>query len=73
MMEQHIIGAAAIVIALAVAVFGYRLGRRYGAAIAHTGIGRAYPARHSALAFLGDALVIVGLIGVLMAVMLAFT
>lgn len=52
---------------------GWRLSRRYGKAIEHTGIGRPYPLKHSAAAFFGNALVILGLIGVIMAVMLFFT
>jgi hypothetical protein len=51
---------------------GWRLGRRYGAAINDTGIGRSHPLRHSALAFLGNGLVILGLIGIFMATMLTF-
>lgn len=61
-----------MLVALAVTVYGYRLGRRYGAAIERTGVGRSHPPKHSALAFLGNALVILGLIGVMIAVMLGF-
>jgi hypothetical protein len=62
----------AVALALAVSFQGWRLGRRYGSAIEHKGIGRPYPLQHRALAFLGNALVILGLIGVMMAVMLFF-
>lgn len=70
--ERHLIGAAAVAVALAVTVYGYRLGRRYGTAIDRTAIGRSHSPRHSALAVLGNALVILGLIGVMLAVMLGF-
>lgn len=51
---------------------GFWLGRRYGRAIRHTGIGRAYPLRQSALAFLGDGLLILGLVGILIGAMIGF-
>ena len=54
-------------------IVGWRLGHRYGNAIEHKGIGRPYPLKHSAAAFLGNGLVILGLIGVMLAVMLFFT
>ena len=59
--------------ALAVSIAGWMLGRRYGKAIEYSGIGRPYPIKHSVAAFLGNALVILGLIGVMIAVMLFFT
>lgn len=58
--------------ALAVSIAGWLLGRRYAKAIEYTGIGRPYPISHSVAAFLGNALVILGLIGVMIAVMLFF-
>lgn len=73
MLTSQLAGTATIVAALAVSFAGWRLGHRYGRAIEHQGIGRPYPLRHSALAFLGNALVLAGLIAVLMAVMLFFT
>jgi hypothetical protein len=72
-LANHIVGIGAVALALAVSIAGWLLGRRYGKAIEHTGIGRPYPLRHSAAAFLGNALVILGLIGVMIAVMLFFT
>ncbi len=59
-------------LAASVTGLGFWLGRRYGAAIRHEGIGRPYPFWQSALAFLGDGLVIVGLIGLVIAMMFFF-
>jgi hypothetical protein len=57
---------------IGIAGFGFWLGRRYRSAIHHRGIGRPYSFAHSARAFLGDALVIIGLIGLLIAIMITF-
>ena len=51
---------------------GWTLLRRYGAAVNYGGIGRAYPLRHSVLAFLGCLLILAGVFGVLVAGMLLF-
>jgi hypothetical protein len=55
-------GSLAIVAALAVAAFGFRLYNRYRAAIEYSGIGRPYPIGNSVLAFAGLALFLFGII-----------
>ena len=54
------LGAAELV-AIAVVMFGFRLPRRYRAAIDYSGIGRPYPIGNSVLAFAGIAMMIIGL------------
>lgn len=52
---------------------GFWLDRRYGAAIRHQGILRPYyPWWQEALAFLGDGLVLAGLITLMIGIMVAF-
>ena len=59
--------------AIAIVVLGFRLHRRYRAAIDYAGIGRPYPIGNSVLAFAGIALMILGTAaaGVLLMLMLA--
>jgi hypothetical protein len=66
------VGILAFVLGATCCVCGWLLVRRYGAAVRYSGIGRPYPLRHSALAFLGGALVFVGALSVLVAFMLLF-
>ncbi len=69
---MRVVGWLLIPLLLGAVALGFRLGRRYRAATQHTGIGRPYPLKHSLLAFLGDALVLLGLIGLMLDVMLTF-
>jgi len=57
---------------VALAWLGWKLSRRYSAAITHSGIGRPYPIRHSFLAFLGNAMIILALIGLFISAMVTF-
>lgn len=54
-----LLGAGALA-AIAVVYFGFRLHRRYRAAIDYRGIGRPYPIGNSVLAFTGIAMMIIG-------------
>lgn len=69
---MNLASAVLLPLSLGLSGLGFWLGRRYGKAIRHAGIGRPYPLRQSALAFLGDGLVILGLVGVLVGVMIGF-
>lgn len=72
MLTDRLLGYAALAAALVVLAVGLLLGRRFGAAIRRTGIGRGAPVRHSALAFLGDGLVLLGLVVALVVGMILF-
>jgi hypothetical protein len=50
MLANRFVGTGVIALALAVSIVGWRLSRRYGAAIEYAGIGRPYPLRRSAAA-----------------------
>lgn len=52
---------------------GYWLDRRYGAAIRYEGIGRPYPIGWSVLAFLGNGMMLVGLITCVVILFLLFS
>ncbi len=65
-------GWALIAAAVGVTGAGIWLGRRYGAATRNTQLVRTHPWSHSALAFLGDALVLVGVIVLMIAIMVTF-
>jgi len=71
-MTSRLLGIAAMFACAAIARFGWKLSRRYSPAITHTGIGRPYPISHSFLAFLGNAMIILALIGLFIAVMVTF-
>ena len=66
------VGIVAFLLGTTCCVCGWLLLRRYGAAIRYSGIGRPYPLRHSVLAFLGGALVLMGALSMLVATMLLF-
>ena len=66
-MTTRLLGVAAMLACAAIAWFGWKLSRRYSPAITHSGIGRPYPIRHSFLAFLGNAMIILALIGLFIA------
>lgn len=51
---------AGALLAISVVYFGFRLHRRYRAAIDYSGIGRPYPIGNSVLAFAGIAMMILG-------------
>jgi hypothetical protein len=57
-------------LAVVLALKGWYLKRRFGAAIHYDGIGRPYPLWQSGLALLGYALMIIGVVLGLIAVML---
>ena len=71
-MTSRLLGIAAMFACAAIAWFGWKLSRRYSPAITHTGIGRPYPISHSFLAFLGNAMIILALIGLFIAGMVTF-
>ena len=71
-MTARLLGIAAMLACVAMAWFGWKLSRRYGVAITHSGIGRPYPISHSFLAFLGNAMIILALIGLFIAGMVTF-
>ena len=71
-MTTRLLGVAAMLACVAMAWFGWKLSRRYSPAITHSGIGRPYPIRHSFLAFLGNAMIILALIGLFIAGMVTF-
>ena len=70
--RDHLLGTAGILLAFAVSVLGWRLTKRYGAAIQYTGIGRGAPIGNSVLAFLGVALLILGLVIAMVVSMVTF-
>jgi hypothetical protein len=72
-LANRLIGTSAIAFALAVSFVGWRVGRRYGSAIKDDSLGRPRPLQHIALALLGPGLVILGFIGVAIAVTLLIT
>ena len=72
-MTARLLGIAAMLACVAMAWFGWKLSRRYGVAITHAGIGRPYPISHSFLAFLGNAMIILALIGLFIAGMVTFS
>ncbi|MDQ6716961.1 MAG: hypothetical protein M3Z17_01300 [Gemmatimonadota bacterium] len=61
-MRDNFLAAVAVIAALGVAGFGYRLHNRYRAAIEYSGIGRPYPIGNSLLAFAGLAMILLGTI-----------
>jgi len=66
------VGIVTFAVGAVFCIVGWLLTRRFGAAIRHSGIGRAYPMWHSALAFLGGLLILVGALSILVAFMLLF-
>jgi hypothetical protein len=69
---QTALGVVGFAAALGAVFFGWRLYRRYRAAILYSGIGRPYGPLASLLAFLGIALIIAGLCVAIAFVMVAF-
>jgi len=59
---MRLILALLLLLSLGAVGLGFWLDRRYGAAIRYEGIGRPYPIGWSLLAFLGDGMILVGLI-----------
>lgn len=60
MTQTNLMLSAGALLAMSVVFLGYRLHRRYRAAIDYAGIGRPYPIGNSVLAFTGIAMMIIG-------------
>lgn len=59
---MRLVLALLLVLSLGAVALGFWLDRRYGKAIRYEGIGRPYPIGWSLLAFLGNGLILMGLI-----------
>lgn len=62
-----------LVVSLGAVGAGFWLDRRYGAAIRYEGIGRRYPIGWSVLAFLGDGMILMGLIAAVILLFFLFS
>lgn len=71
-MTRTALGVLGAALLLAVAGLGWRLYKRYRAAIQYEGIGRPYPIGNSVLAFIGFGLVLFGLIAAAIVAMITF-